>query len=140
MQLIVGENTIWKRLRKLSKRCNSVSAQTQFGTVLERFRKNAINFWLRHNLELSQYDFEKCNCFLAKTQIGIVLEKFRYDTIEFWLIDNLEMFQKNFGQMQLNFGKKHNQEMSQRNFEKMQFSFGSDTMGKCRRLTSITCK
>ena len=42
-----------------SMRCNEISAKTQFGYVLEKFKWGAIEFRPRHNLEKSQNDFDE---------------------------------------------------------------------------------
>ena len=40
-------------------RCDWNLAMTQFGIVLEDFRRDAIGIWLRHNLELCQNFFDE---------------------------------------------------------------------------------
>ena len=120
-------------------RCNWVSAETQFGIVLEKFWWDAIEFWLRHNLELSYSNFDemqknfgqdtiwnclkiismRCNWISAETQFGIVLEKFRWVAIEFWL--------------------RHNLELSYKNLDEMQLSSGWDTIWNCLRKILMRC-
>ena len=53
IRLDYGYVTIWKCVRMFSMRCDWSLARTQFGIVLEQFRRDAIGIWLRHNLELS---------------------------------------------------------------------------------------
>ena len=105
-------------------RCKWISTKTQFGIILEYFRSNAIEFWLRHNMEVPysnlgqmQMNFGsdtiwnclrmfsiRCNWNIPRTQSGIVLEQLRWDEIEFQLRRNMDMSSNNFDERQLNFG------------------------------------
>ena len=51
MRLEFGWDTNWNCLRRFSMRCDWNLAETQFGSVLEFFRWDAVGIWLRHNLE-----------------------------------------------------------------------------------------
>ena len=115
------------------------SAKTQSGVVLDYFRWDGIEFWLRHNLELSYNNFDeiqwnfdldtiwnclriismRCDGLPAKTQFGIRLEQFLWDAIEFWL--------------------RHNLEKSQNIFEEIHWNFGQDTVWCCLRLIPMRC-
>ena len=53
IQLNFGSDTNWNCLRIFSKRCKRNLAETQFGIVLEFFRRDGIRVWPRHNLEFS---------------------------------------------------------------------------------------
>ena len=48
-----GQDTVWSCLRLIPMRCKGISAKTQFGIVLEKLQRDAIDFGLRQNLELS---------------------------------------------------------------------------------------
>ena len=50
VQLNFHSDSIQKCLRKNSKRCNWLSANTQIEIVLEYFRNDTIDFWVRHKL------------------------------------------------------------------------------------------
>ena len=52
-QLNFGWDRIWNCLRKIPMRLNLILAQTVFGTVLENFRWEAIDFWLKQILKCS---------------------------------------------------------------------------------------
>ena len=53
MQLNFGWDRIWKGLRRFPMRCNWKLAETKFGIVFEEVRWDAIEFGLRHSLEMS---------------------------------------------------------------------------------------
>ena len=59
MRLEIDSDTIWKGLRIFSMRCIWNFPETQFGIILECFRRGAIGNWLRHNLELSWNIFDE---------------------------------------------------------------------------------
>ena len=84
MQLNFGSDTIRNFLRILSMRCNWALDKTQFETVLEYFRWDAIEF-------------------LTKTQFGSVLEYLRWVAEDFRLSDILELYYNIFDEMQWNF-------------------------------------
>ena len=50
---------IWNCLRRIPMRCNWILAKTRFRIVLEYFRWDAIEFWLRQHLKLSQKNFDE---------------------------------------------------------------------------------
>ena len=78
-------------------RCDGNLAKTQFGIVLEYFRRDAVGICLRHNLKLSSNNFDnmrlehsydiiwkcqrkfsmRCDWKFAKTQLGTVSEQFQ---------------------------------------------------------------
>ena len=124
---------------KIAIKFNWILAMTHFGTTLDYFQKDAIEFRQRHILELSQNNLEqmqlifgwdktrecfrtisiKCKWFLSRTQFGIFLVYFREDAIECQLTHNFDISWKNSGQIQLN--------------------FVYDTFWKCLRLFSKRC-
>ena len=53
MHLNFGYDTIWNCVRIIPMRCGGNSAKTQFGIVLEKFQRDAIEFRPRHNVALS---------------------------------------------------------------------------------------
>ena len=53
MQLNFGHDRIWNCLRIFPMRCNWILAETKFGIVFEEVRWDAIEFGLRHSLEMS---------------------------------------------------------------------------------------
>ena len=58
MQLKFGSDTIWNCLRIFSIGCNQISAKTHFGHILDWFRSDATESWLRDILTAS-YNFFK---------------------------------------------------------------------------------
>ena len=51
---ILPETEFWFVFRKIPMGCNWNLAETKFGIVLEEIRWDAVEFFLRHNLELSE--------------------------------------------------------------------------------------
>ena len=54
-----GSKKFWNCLKKISTRCNWILARTVFGISLECFRRDAIGFWPRQDLELFQNIFNE---------------------------------------------------------------------------------
>ena len=73
-------------------RCNWILAKTQSGKISEWFRWDAMEFRLRHNLQLSWNNFVDMQWNFGQETIWNSHRYFQRDAIEFQLRQILELF------------------------------------------------